>query len=253
MIPEILHIGPLPINSFGLMVALSLIVGSYRLHLSFKNIGLDPEKSESYIFWGGISGLVGARIWYLIFSFKYVLIDPIHTIFATAGFTFLGGFIFATGVLYLKCKKDKIPFVTFLDAACSTMLIGYAVGRLGCQLSGDGDYGILTRSVFGMSYLTGVIPTAPGLYALPTPLYESTICILFLLIIIPLEKKLSINSNGYILGVYLLLTSIERFVIEYIRIEPKIFYGLSQAQLLSIFLMIIGASLVYRNEQKKIL
>ena len=251
MIPQIFTIGSFPINSFGLCVAASIFAGIFRLQKSFSYYGLPVEKAEGYAFIGGLTGLLGARIWFLLFNLPMVFSDPIGTIFSSAGFIFYGGLIIAFVVLLIKSRLDSIPFLVFLDAAGPTMTLGYAVGRLGCQLSGDGDYGKFTSSWLGMSYVTGVVPTPPGYLAYPTPLYESFVCLLILPFLLSIERKANWGLSGRRFGVYLFLISIERFLVEYLRIEPRFYGGLSQAQYLSMLFMIVGATLFLTRVEKR--
>lgn len=240
MIPQLIMLGPVPINSFGLMVALSLLAGMYLLTESFRAYGLPPEKAEQFVFIGGFSGLLGARLWYLLESWSEVRSDLLGALTSSAGFTFYGGFICAFLVLYWLCRSNKISFATFLDAAGPTMTLGYAIGRVGCQLSGDGDYGAMTHSVFGMSYITGIVPTPPGFLAYPTPLYESTLCILILPILLHVERKIDFGLPLRRFGLYLTLIALERFLVEFLRINPRVFSIFSEAQVISIVFMFVG-------------
>ena len=244
MIPQIFSIFGFPINSFGLCVAAAIFAAIYRLQRSFAAYHLPVERAESYACLGAIVGLLGARLWFLIFNISLVMRDPLGTIFSSAGFIFYGGFIFSFVTFLFLCRRDKIPFFTFLDAAGPTMTLGYAIGRLGCQLSGDGDYGMLTTSWLGMSYASGVVPTPPGYLAFPTPLYESAICFLILPLLLWMERKKGWGLPGRRFGLYLLLIAIERFLIEFLRIEPRFLGGYSQAQYISAVFMSIGLYLL---------
>jgi len=250
MIPRLLEIGPLPINSFGLCIALAAWGGILMLTASFQKNGIDPKLGEKYALWGVISGLLGARVWSLLHRIDDVMRDPIGEIFSGAGFIFYGGFITATVVLLLLCKKDNIKFSTFVDSLGPTLCLGYAIGRVGCQLSGDGDYGVVTDSIFGMSYKTGVIPTAGELLAWPTPIFESMMALgicFFLLKLESLQKWKNIPYARF--GAYLSLMSLERFIIEFFRRNPRLEFGLSEAQFISLGLMVIGVLFLLINSR----
>lgn len=241
MIPRLIEFGPIPVNSFGLCIALAAFGASILLAKSFERYEIDPKLSERYVLWGIVSGLVGARLWSLIHRWEDTLRDPIGEIFSSAGFIFYGGFILATAVLITLSKIDKIPFSKFLDALAPTLAFGYGVGRLGCQLSGDGDYGIPTESVFGMAYPGGVVPTPPGVLVYPTPLYESTMAFMICGVLLMMERKRVAPYSVF--AWYLVLISIERFLIEFLRINPKLYGSLSEAQVISIGLVFIGLAL----------
>ena len=147
MIPELFQIGPIPVHSFGLMVALCFFAGTPLLARSFARNGARPELAERYIFVGGFVGLAGARIWYVLFHSAQFMRDPIDALISGGGFTFYGGFIFAWVTLAIMARRDGMTQAQFLDAMGPTMALAYAIGRLGCQLSGDGDYGLVTDSI----------------------------------------------------------------------------------------------------------
>ncbi len=247
MIPQLFKIGYIPINTFGLMIACAMFAAIILLAKSFKSNGIDPKFAERYVIWGGFSGLLGARIWYLAQNYEFVKADLWSAIFSGAGFTFFGGFLLSAAVLYVLTRVDRIPISGFMDSVGPALTLGYAIGRLGCQLSGDGDYGIETNSIFGMSYQTGYVPTAPGVLVYPTPFFESTICIGILWILICVERSPSWQAPYRRFGLYLLLISIERFLIEFIRIEPHYAFGLSAAQFVSVVLFALGVGMLVRR------
>jgi phosphatidylglycerol:prolipoprotein diacylglycerol transferase len=142
-------------------------------------------------------------------------------------------------------KRDRIPIGLMADSFGPSLALGYAIGRLGCQLSGDGDYGITTQSLWGMSYATGVIPTLPGELALPTPLYESAVCMGILYILLKLEVHPSWQAPFRRFGAYLVLIAAERFMVEFWRINPKVLGVFSEAQVIAVLLALLGVYLVF--------
>lgn len=245
MIPTILELGPFPIRSFGLMVALALFAGAVRLMRSFERYGLNPQLAERYVTVGGISGLIGARLWYLGENWNEVRYDLLGALLSSAGFTFYGGFIIATIFVYLAARRDGTDVSKLCDALGPCLALGYAVGRLGCQLSGDGDYGKATLGFWGMSYASGVVPTAPGELVYPTPLFESTIALGVLWILSTIETRDTILRGPFQrFGLYLALISVERLFIEFFRINPAVIWGLSEAQCIALLLISVGVLMV---------
>ena len=253
MIPQIFQLGPLPINSFGLMVALAIVASGIILAKSFKINDINPELAEKYILTGGIVGLIGARLWFIfIDNFSELKDQLFEALTSSAGFTFHGGFIIGSTTLIVMTKLDKIPLNKFLDSMGPCLALAYAIGRLGCQLSGDGDYGIETSSFLGMSFSTGVIPTPIGVNVFPTPLYESFLCILIVFILLKLEKNKSWLSVPYArAGAYLTLIGTERFIVEFLRVNPKVFYIFSQSQIIYAVVIILGLILLFNKLCKK--
>lgn len=241
MIPNVLELGPIPIRSFGLMVALALFVGAVRLAKSFARYDIDPRLAEKYVTAAGISGLLGARVWFIAENWSTVRHDLLGALFASAGFTFYGGFIIASIVLYIMARRDGVGVARFCDALGPALALGYAVGRLGCQLSGDGDYGSVTEGFWGMSYATGVVPTPPGVRVYPTPLFESTIALAIVYVLSWVERSKTVLVKPLQrFGLYLALISLERVSVEAFRINPEVLAGLSEAQVIGSMLLCIG-------------
>ena len=246
MIPRLFTIGPIPVNSFGLMVALAIIATIFRLAQSFERAGIDPMLAEKYALWGGMVGLLGARVWYILENFQVLRSDIFGAIFSGSGFTFYGGFIFSFCLLVTFSIRDKIGAARFLDAIGPALCLAYAIGRLGCQLSGDGDYGVQTTSIFGMSYETGVVPTPHGILAYPSPFFESALALIVLAVLTRIEQHKLLQKPFSRFGAYLAMMGIERFMVEFLRINPKIIFGLSEAQVIALCLIAAGVILLIR-------
>lgn len=245
MIPTILEIGPIPLHSFGLMIALLFVAAVMRLGDSFAAVGIDRKLAENFVFYSVFAGLAGARVWFIIENWSLVKSDLVGAIFSGAGFTFYGGFVVALVMVAILCRKNQISLSKFFDVVGPTVALGYAIGRLGCQLSGDGDYGIATTSWLGMSYATGVVPTPEGVLVLPTPLYESAIAIVIALVLLSSKIQIKFNKPWQLWGLTLLLLSLERFSIEFIRIKER-YAGLSEAHYFAIAFGLLGFYLLVR-------
>jgi phosphatidylglycerol:prolipoprotein diacylglycerol transferase len=251
MIPSIIEIGPIPIRSFGLLVALALFAGAVRLSMSFARYGLDPRLAERYVTAAGVSGLLGARVWHILENWSYLKHDLFGALFASAGFTFYGGFIVAAVVVYILARRDGIPIGRFCDSLGPALALGYAVGRLGCQLSGDGDYGSATTGFWGMSYATGVVPTLPGERVYPTPLFESTVSLAIVFLLSYVERgNRFFNRSFQRFGLYLVCISLERIWVEVFRINPVVVWRLSEAQIIAGVLLLLGTVLILAAERR---
>jgi phosphatidylglycerol:prolipoprotein diacylglycerol transferase len=251
MIPSIIEIGPIPIRSFGLLVALALFAGAVRLSISFSRYGIDPRLAERYVTAAGISGLLGARLWHIAENWSYLKHDLFGALFASAGFTFYGGFIVAAVVVYISARRDGIPIGRFCDSLGPALALGYAVGRLGCQLSGDGDYGSATTGFWGMSYATGVVPTLPGERVYPTPLFESAVSLAIVFLLSSVERgNRFFNRSFQRFGLYLVCISLERIWVEVFRINPVVVWRLSEAQVIGGMLLLLGTVLIVAAERR---
>ncbi len=244
MIPY-LHLGPLSIPTFGLMVALALITAAYILQSDFDRRRFKAD-AFTMITIAGLAGIAGAKLYHLLESPSDFFADPIGLIFTRYGFAWFGGFLGGFGTMVILGRKEKLPMREFLDACSPAACVGYAIGRIGCLLSGDGDYGKPTSLPWGMSFPNGVVPTTERVH--PAPLYEFIIWCILGVILWKLGAKVKAGkkTNGEIFALYLILTGIARFLVEIIRINPPWILGMSNAQVVSILSLIVGVVLLFR-------
>jgi phosphatidylglycerol:prolipoprotein diacylglycerol transferase len=264
MIP-FLHFGPLTIPTFGLMVATGLLVAAYVLQADFNRrraqllkchstriARAEGTKDEGFLIIGiaGLAGLVGARLYHVLESPRELISDP-SVLISRFGFAWFGGFLGGFVALAVLARRFRIPLLEFLDLCSPAATVGYAIGRIGCLLSGDGDYGVPTTLPWGMSFPNGVVPTTERVH--PTPLYEFLIWLGIAAFLWHLGKKAltSARPSGVVFCGYLILTGIARFLIEFIRINPRSFLGLSNAQTASLLSIVVGAVLLWRIQGGK--
>ncbi|HEV7968053.1 MAG TPA: prolipoprotein diacylglyceryl transferase [Candidatus Acidoferrales bacterium] len=248
-----IHIGPLTLGSYGLMVAIGLICAFFILRADFARREVSAD-AEAIIGMTGLAGLAGSRLYHLLESPAEFFADPWPQLFSTMGFAFVGAILGGFIALVLLAKRFRMPILLMLDAASPAAAIGYGIGRIGCLISGDGDYGKPTALPWGMAFPNGIVPTtqscvewgaAPDCRVHPTPIYEFLAAILIFWILWRLGARgLKIHApNGIIFAAYLVLTGIARFLVEIIRINPRSFYGLTNAQAASVVSILAGVAL----------
>lgn len=245
-----IHIGPLTLGSYGLMVAIGLICAFFILRADFARRGV-PADAEAIIGITGLAGLAGSRLYHLLESPAEFFADPWPQLFSTMGFAFVGAIIGGFIALVLLAKRFRMPILLMLDAASPAAAMGYGIGRIGCLISGDGDYGIPTSLPWGMSFPNGIVPTTERVH--PTPIYEFLVAILIFWILWRLGARgmKKHAPNGIIFAAYLVLTGIARFLVEIIRINPRSFYGMTNAQAASVVSVLAGIALfIYRRNAK---
>jgi phosphatidylglycerol:prolipoprotein diacylglycerol transferase len=237
-----IHIGPLTLGTYGLMVAAGLICAFFILRADFARRGVSAD-AEAIIGITGLAGLAGSRLYHLLESPTEFFADPWPQLFSTMGFAFVGAIIGGFLALVTLAKRFRMSVLLMLDAASPAAAMGYGIGRIGCLISGDGDYGIPTSLPWGMSFPNGIVPTTERVH--PTPIYEFLVAILIFWILWRLGARgLKTHApNGIIFAAYLVLTGIARFLVEIIRINPRSFYGLTNAQAASVVSVIAGAAL----------
>ena len=231
--------------TFGLMVAVALITSACILQADFLRRGWKAD-AFTMITVTGLAGIVGAKLYHLLESPAEFFADPWALLFSRYGFAWFGGFLGGFGAMLLQGRLAKLPLLEFLDACSPAASFGYAIGRIGCFLSGDGDYGKPTSLPWGMSFPNGVVPTTDRVH--PTPIYEFLIwCAIGTYLWHLGTKSLrGPKAKGEIFCNYLVFTGVARFLVEFIRINPRSFLGLSNAQVASALSILAGAVLLWR-------
>lgn len=258
MIPNVFEVplpfglGPLPIHSFGLMMVLAFLAAWQRLFLSLKAAGEDPAMAEQMVTWAAVGGIVGARLGYIVSYPKEFFEAPLQMAFGGAGFVFYGGLFGGAFAVWLFLKLRHRAFFPMSDIVAPCLAVGYAVGRIGCQLSGDGDYGRISALPWSMEYSLGVVPTLPGELHHPAPVYETFLALAITWLLISSWAQTKFSRTGQLFGLYLLLSACARFLVEIIRVEPRVYGELTQAQVVSICLCLIGILLIALPRRQKL-
>src|SRR3954452_22187038 len=170
MQPE-LHLGPLTLHTFGIAFGLGFVAAGLILSKRFKEIGRPADWAYEMVFAALVGGLVGARLDYLIENWDKVHNDVLGNLFSGSGLVWLGGVIGGALGVVLWAWRRKFLGLALLDVAAAPLALGYAIGRIGCQLSGDGDYGKPSDLPWAMAYPKGTVPTKVEVH--PTPVYET--------------------------------------------------------------------------------
>ncbi len=248
-----IHIGPITLGTYGLMVAIALICAFFVLRADFARRGVSAD-AEAIIGITGLAGLAGSRLYHLLESPREFFADPWPQLFSTMGFAFFGAVIGGFIALMLLAWRFRIKSLLMLDAAAPAAALGYGIGRIGCLISGDGDYGKPTTLPWGMAFPHGIVPTtetcvqwgaAPDCRVHPTPIYEFLAAFVIFWLLWKLGERCfkSHAPHGIVFAAYLVLTGISRFLVEIIRINPRSFYGMSNAQAASALSVIAGIML----------
>lgn len=235
MQPEI-QLGPLELQTFGICFAAGFVAAAAVLARHLRELGKSVDWAYEIIFAGLVGGIVGSRLDYLIQNWDEVSDDLLGNVVSGAGLVWFGGLVGgAAGVLLWAWRRGFLG-LRLLDVTAVPLALGYAVGRVGCQLSGDGDYGEASNLPWAMAYPDGTVSTTEEVH--PTPIYESLAMGLVALLLWRLRGRL---APGMVFALYLLLAGVERLLVEFIRRNDDAALGLTLAQLVSVG-MIAGAA-----------
>ncbi len=242
MIPVFFHLGPITVYSFGVMAAAALVAACYIAYRLLRTRGVSFEFAYELLFVAGLGGFAGARVYYVLQHWAAVKGDLLHSIFSGSGFTWYGGLIGGFICVALWARFRHVPLGLMANAAGPAVAMGYAVGRIGCLLSGDGDYGSPTRSFIGIAFPHGTVPTPPGVKVWPTPPMETIAMLAVCWLLFRMAKRA--QPGWYVWGWFMVLAGIERLLIEFIRRNPVVFLGLRTTQLESILSIAIGVAII---------
>ena len=247
MLPILFQFGPLTIYSFGVFMALAAVTAAWVVHAELKRNGYNPELASTMVFAAAIGGLLGARLLFIVEDWSNFLRSPWDYIFTGAGFTWYGGFLGGVLGVTWVVRKNNIPWLKAADIAAPALAIAYGVGRLGCHVAGDGDWGSVTDVPWGVAYTNAIIgwvdpttgvPYPPGVRVHPTPIYEFIQSLVIFGILWALRKK--DYTPGTMFWLYLALAGVARLVVEFWRLNPVLAFGLTEAQWFGVLTIIVG-------------
>ncbi|MGI4755701.1 MAG: prolipoprotein diacylglyceryl transferase [Janthinobacterium lividum] len=256
-----LHIGSLTLGTFGILLWLAAVSAAFMLHRSFVRAGVtaDAIVVVSVVM---IAGVVGAKVWHELQNLTQLRIamreiatpgwshplDMLTRFFHwfQAGFAWFGGLLFGIAALMWQGRSNGVSPLRMLDLAAPAAAIGYGVGRIGCLTSGDGDYGLNTTLPWGIHIHDDALdppqPNPPGLLVQPTPIYELLFSLLLCAYLWARGKR---NLPlGQLTGEYLVLSGIGRFLVELVRRNERLYFGMSNAQVAALGTVLVGAVLI---------
>ena len=237
---------PLPFATFGILVACAMLAAAASLRRELRRLhaagrigmahrpGQGPVAPHTLV--GDftvvvlLTGVLGARVFHILENLDAFLADPLALIFSRSGLSVFGGLIVGGIAGAVMLRRWRLPLRPFLDAIAPAMMLGYAIGRLGCQIAGDGDWGTVANMALKPAWLPtwlwaqtydnnifGEVIAAPGVY--PTPIYESLMALACFGLLWAIRKHPF--QSGWLFSVYLVLAGIERLLIEQIRVNNQ--------------------------------
>lgn len=271
-----LDVGPVHLGMFGLLLWLAAVAGTLILHKNFARNGVDAD-ALNVVALVVVAGVIGAKVWHelqnvseLQYALRAIASPGWHHPFDVAlgflgwfrdGFAWFGGMIAGIAVLMSQGRRARfkgpgwvspedpgqlpgarVGSVRMLDLAAPAAAVGYGVGRIGCLLAGDGDYGINTTLPWGVHMAKNALvpPIPPNALVQPTPIYELLFSLAVFWLLWQLGKKP--RPVGWLTGLYLVLAGVGRFLVEFVRINPKLYLHntMSNAQVAAAASIVLG-------------
>ena len=257
MFPVLLKLGPITIYSFGAMMALAFLAAANVLARELGRRGYDPEFASKFVVWAAVGGLVGARIWSIFNDWHEFLQHPLHILLSGSGLVYYGGLAGGFVAVSIAIRRYGLPWLTVVDCIAPGLPLAHGIGRIGCELAGDGDWGTPSTLPWAHAYPNAIIGwkdwvaangLPPDVTVHPTPLYEMLMYFTIFAILWSIRKRPL--APGSLLWLYFILGGIARFAVEFVRVEPVVM-GLTEAQWFSLLLIAIGSwRLVVSNGAK---
>jgi phosphatidylglycerol:prolipoprotein diacylglycerol transferase len=236
MRPILFHIGAIPIPSFWVMAFLGFLAGLLAVRRQVIERGYDLRFAYDLVLWAYVGGWIGARLFVIPSGWTYFVEDPIAFLLSSSGWVWYGGVVGGAVAVLWWARAVGMPLAVAADIMAPALALGLAVGRVGCQLAGDGDYGVPTDLPWGMSYPNGAVPTTDRVH--PTPVYEM---LMYAAIFVILWRQRNRGlPPGHLIGQYLVYSGAARFAVEFIRRNPRWIVGLTTAQWFSIASVLLG-------------
>ncbi|HEU4699610.1 MAG TPA: prolipoprotein diacylglyceryl transferase [Gemmatimonadales bacterium] len=253
--PLVLHIGPLEITGYGLMMMVGFLVGGWLISLELRRRGLREEYSADIVVGAVVGGILGAKLWYVL------LTGDANAILSRGGLVWYGGFIGGALGVMLQSWRLRVPVRWTMQLCAPALAAAYALGRVGCFLVND-DYGRPTDLPWAVKFPQGLPPSTAGnlehLFGVPVPaglapstvlavhptqLYETILMLGAFMVLWAWRRRP--HATGWLFGLYLVFAGVERFVIEILRAKDDRFLGpFTLAQLTSVILVLIGVALL---------
>ncbi len=244
MVPVLVELGPIKLYTFGAMLALAFLGAGAVMEQGLERRGLDRSHVTPIVTWAAIGGILGSRILALLNDWQAFLSAPLDRLVTGAGFVWYGGLVGGFLAVTAYVLRSGLPWPLVVDAIAPGLALGQAIGRVGCQLSGDGDWGHESTLPWAMPYPNAIFgwPHPAGYRVHPAPVYESLLYSGIFLWLLSLSRREEDEriAPGTVLCWYLVLSGIARFLVEAVRIEPRLWLGITEAQWFGVASVVAG-------------
>jgi phosphatidylglycerol---prolipoprotein diacylglyceryl transferase len=252
--PFVLHLGPIELTGYGLMMMVAFLMAGWAIQLDLRGRGLDEEYAADIVIAAVIGGLLGAKLWYVFLTGEW------DALLRRGGFVWYGGLLGGAAGVLLNGWRKRVPARFTMDLCAAPLMLGHALGRVGCFLVGD-DYGIPSALPWAMKFPRGLpettvanltalgvrfpVGTDPTLVVAvhPTQIYETLL--MFLAFWWLWRRREHGHGTGWLFAWYLVLAGLERFLVEFLRAkDDRLFDPFTVAQAMSAVLVVAGVILL---------
>jgi phosphatidylglycerol:prolipoprotein diacylglycerol transferase len=243
MRPILFSVGDIGVPSFWVAAFLGFFVAFLVVRSDCVRRALKTDVAYDLILYTYVGGWVGARLFLIPTGWEIFAQHPVGFLLSSSGWVWYGGVIGGGVAAWMLARQRQLSLLLLADVAAPALAIGLGIGRIGCQLAGDGDYGVPSDLPWAMSYPHGVVPTTDRVH--PAPLYEMLAC--FAIFAYLWRRRHTPAAPGDLFGRYVILAATTRFLIEFVRRNPAWLAGLTTAQWMSVGFVILGIALLRRG------
>ncbi|MEA5051885.1 MAG: prolipoprotein diacylglyceryl transferase [Propionicimonas sp.] len=230
------------VQSYGVSKAAAALVGAFLLGRVFQRIGYQKDLAHSLVLWATVWGFVAAKIYYLLDNWQHF---SLHML-GGSGFVWYGGLVGGVLAVVVITRRHGLPLGVVAGAMAMPLSVAYGIGRIGCFLAGDGTYGRPTNLPWGMAFPNGAVPTDVPVH--PAQLYEAIGAFAIAGVLWWLGRHWQPVS---VFGAYLALSGVARLLVEFVRVNDPVLFGLTEAQLLGIVSTGVGIGLVIWDHRSR--
>ena len=235
MYPVLFRIGDFTVTSYGVMLVLAFVGAGVVVASEFRRRGWDASGAQDVVLAAMVGGIVGSKLYWAFANWGELTVNPMGTLFSRGGFTYYGGLIGGVVAVAALLRLRRYPMGEAINSCALAVPVGYMLGRVGCLLVGD-DYGRPTDMPWGIAFPEGSPPATVPVH--PTQIYEILLTLPIFLVLWSQRKR---DLPGwFLLWELFVLAGLERFVIEFYRVNPVVALGLTGAQFVSIGLIVAG-------------
>ncbi|HRX15203.1 MAG TPA: prolipoprotein diacylglyceryl transferase [Spirochaetota bacterium] len=231
---------PLVIGSYGIMLGIAFYCAYCLLEREIILNKKNPDLAFYILLAAVLLGLIGAKIFYIFENFQEFRSAPLQTTFSRTGLVVYGGLLLALSGCAIIIRIYKYSVIEVFDLSSPAIAVGFAFGRIGCHVSGDGCHGIEAYNFLTLPYPNGIVPAFSPVY--PTSLFESFFYFIIASSLIILRKRK--RPSGFIFAIFLISMGLIRFFVEFIRVNPILVLGLTQAQIIAFGLITTGVAIL---------
>jgi phosphatidylglycerol:prolipoprotein diacylglycerol transferase len=240
--PALLQTGEFSLHSYGTFAVLAMIAAGIAVQRLARWLGFDGGMALELTVAAVVGGLAGARLYWVAEHLDEVRATLLHALSGGAGFTWYGGLLGGFLAVLSVARWRRVSAGTVANLMAPAIALGYAVARFGCFLAGDGTYGRPSGLPWAMPFPNGVVPTSVPVQ--PTTLYET----LAMLVVFAVLYRLAVRPRPgwHVFGWFLVLSGVERLLVEFLRINSRWLLGLTPPQWFALAGILIGSALVVR-------